>query len=207
MNNSMTASEAITFIREHQPMPNLIEGEFDDDLLLQWITSLNILSDYPHLENVSLILNSYGGGFIPDGIDDIFCRYDPSTLIPQILIALGSQNADTREFAIFNLVNVINQEIFGYHNSIFEKYKSCVKQLVNSLLSCLIDDRPEVRDFAIGILHTLEKYDNYDSNTDKEYIRDCYLKEKHKFPKSTYEDDVLNAIEDLVPKRKRTKRL
>lgn len=203
MCNITKESDAVRFLKEHQPMPNLFDDKLEDDLLLKWITSLNLLSDYPSSEYVPLILGSYGGGCIPDGIDDIFYMYDPAVLFPYFITGLKSNNTDTREFTIFNLNNVLEDLIFGRKISVCDIYSSYIHDIIDSLLLFLVDGTPNVKEYAIDILAILEKYDKFDSNKHGDYIRNCYLKESHRIPKEAYEDEVLDAIKDLVPNRKR----
>lgn len=198
MTEFITRDQAVNFLKEHQPMLNFTSDECDDDLLLQWIESLDTLSEYPNEEYVPLIINSYGGGFIPDGIDEVFSFYDPDVVFPHIFQAMRSECTDTREFAIFNLSNLIGR-IYGDKLSIAAQYPTFIDQLITLALSSLQDCNIETRAFAIGILEELETNCDYNSANNREYLVRCYLEESDKYLKKSYEKSNLSAINDVIP--------
>ncbi len=193
MSSIITQKDALDFLRKHQPMPNLLDDSYDDILVEQWIEAIDVLSEAPCKEAIPLILNSYGGGFIPDGLDNYdWEQYNPKLLIRYFTEALNSSSSPVREFALFN-IDGIDED-----NAIFKN-----KKFIKAILARLEDPNPETREYAVGILANLERYEIYNSSHDKDYIRTCYLNEKDSSVKKTYENerDVLIAILDLLPGR------
>ena len=97
----MTKQEALSFLKEHQPMPSddkLKESELDkyDEVREYFINN-------PDEQCVPLFLNSFGG---KDGlgvyqvVEDVFFMYDSEIVLPHILKALDSEYEGVKYWAI-----------------------------------------------------------------------------------------------------------
>ena len=186
---SLTKEIALKFLAEHQPMPDMTQaGEEYEDIWNRWVDCIDYFITNPCIESVPLILNSYNGGDIPDDIVELdWESFEEDEVIPYIVSALQSSRESVREWTLYLVLY----------------YETSNTYFIKAILERLVDDSANIRGMAALILNSLERDCYYDSNSDKEYIRNCYRNEHDKNVINCYCDewDTLNAIVDLIPGR------
>lgn len=91
--NTMTKTEAIFYLQQHQPMPN--DGELKEKDAKKYEEVRCYFLAHPDERCIPLFLNSFGG---KDGlgvyqmVEDVIISFDKNIVLPYIMDALNSQN-------------------------------------------------------------------------------------------------------------------
>ena len=93
----MTAHEAMTFLRRHQPMPN--DADLTSELIGEYDRVREYFLQHPTLECVPLFLNSFGegGGMgVYQLVEDVIRLFAPVDVIPHLVRAMQSSRRGVR---------------------------------------------------------------------------------------------------------------
>lgn len=97
----ITRLEALSFLKEHQPMPN--DDKLKENEIKKYEEVRNYFISHPDEQCVPLFLNSFGG---KDGlgvyqmVEDVILMYDSEIVLPHILETFDSKNEGVKYWGI-----------------------------------------------------------------------------------------------------------
>lgn len=110
----ITRIEAVSFLEEHQPMPN--DNELKENEIKKYEEVRNYFIYNPDEQCIPLFLNSFGGkdGFgVYQMVEDVILMYDSEKVLPHILKALDSKYDGVKYWAIQISANFPSKSLFS----------------------------------------------------------------------------------------------
>lgn len=110
----MTKTDAISFLQEHQPMPE--DNELRDVLINKYDEVREFFINNPDTQCIPLFFNSFGG---KDGlgvyqmVEYVISMYDKEEVLPHVLNALHSPHDGVRYWAAQIAANYPDETLFG----------------------------------------------------------------------------------------------
>lgn len=108
----MTQDEALSFLREHQPMPK--DEDLTKDLLKQYDQARKYFLQYPNIAAIPLFLNSFGhidGHGVYQLVKDVILKCPREEVIPYLKASLASEHYSVRYWSVQIAVHYPSEEL------------------------------------------------------------------------------------------------
>ena len=109
----ITKLEAISFLKQHQPMPN--DKELEKNEIEKYEEVRRFFVDNPDEECIPLFLNSFGDkdGFgVYQMVEDVISMYEAEKVLPHILKALQNEHNGIKYWNVQIASNFPNERLF-----------------------------------------------------------------------------------------------
>lgn len=170
MEASLTKESALSFLHDHQPMPD--DSDLRDELIQQYDKVRKYCRDNPAPEFIPLLLNSFGHGSgfgVYQVVEDALRPYSPGEVVPHLKRSLTSRHGGVRHWSA---------DIAAGFPSL---------ELLPELTDLLKDQDSDIRSSAVLAL----------SQLDPQIISPLFLKHLHTEPDSDIIDLINDQLSDL----------